>query len=189
VFGQVVFTAPDVDHDYFADLLREVGPLATRATLYASDNDLALKSSEALHGAPRAGLAGKFIITQPGLDSIDMSAVKADLLGHGYFAADAGAIFDLFRLLWRGDPPPQRCGMTDRQNGAPTRFWSFNDANCKGYDLLEAGVLLKRFGDQARSQLQTRLAALTDPSQRRQLTQILAKLNDLIGPDKPAAVR
>ena len=150
LFGQIVFTAPDVDRDYFMDAIEPLRAAADRVTLYASDNDYALRSSQFLHGAPRAGTAGSFIIRLAGLDTIDMSGVPADALGHTYFAANAGAIFDIFRLLWRGDPPPQRCGMSDRKSSGPLAVWVFNADACKGDDLLEAGVLLKRFGDLAR---------------------------------------
>ena len=126
-------------------------------------------------------MAGKNIITLPGLDSIDMSAVEGDLLGHSYFAADAGAIYDLFRLLWRGDPPPRRCGMSDRAgSGRAANVWLFNVELCKGNDLLEAGVMVKRFGDLARARVTARLAALTDPTQKQEWSLILTRLDSLL---------
>jgi hypothetical protein len=177
-FGQIVFTAPDVDRDYFVESMHSFREAGERVTLYASSNDLALKTSQALHGAPRAGLAGAGIITLQGLDTIDMSAIEADLLGHNYYAADAGAIYDLFRLLWRGDPPPQRCGMSDRSRS--TGAWVFNVDVCKGHDLLLAGVIFKRFGDRARARVRERIAALSDPSEKQEWSRILARLDDLL---------
>jgi len=135
-----------------------------------------------LHGAPRAGTAGDVIIRLPGLDSIDMSAVPADMLGHAYFATNAGAIFDIFRLLWRGDPPPQRCGMSGRAPGGSVAVWVFNADACKGDDLLEAGVMLKRFGDLARERVLANIATLTDPSQKQQWSLILNRLDSLMAP-------
>jgi esterase/lipase superfamily enzyme len=186
-FGQVVFTAPDVDRDYFTDVIDSLAQTAERVTLYASDNDLALTTSQKVHGAPRAGLAGANIITRSGLDTIDMSSVKADMLGHSYFAADAGAIYDLFRLLWRGDPPPQRCGMSSRTGPARTgparnNVWLFNVTVCRGQDLLEAGVLLKRFGERARKRVLDRIALLKDPDQKQQWSRILKRLDTLLKP-------
>jgi hypothetical protein len=185
LFGQIVFTAPDVDRDYFMDAIEPLRGAADRVTLYASDNDYALRSSQLLHGAPRAGTAGDVIIRLAGLDSIDMSAVPADMLGHAYFAANAGAIFDIFRLLWRGDPPPQRCGMSGRKTGGPLAVWVFNADACKGDDLLEAGVMLKRFGDRARARVVANMATLTDPSQRQQWSLILKRLDGLVIPVEP----
>jgi len=185
IFGQIVFTAPDVDRDYFMDAIEPLRGAADRVTLYASDNDYALRSSQLLHGAPRAGTAGDVIINLPGLDSIDMSAVPADMLGHAYFAANAGAIFDIFRLLWRGDPPPQRCGMSGRKLTGPVAVWVFNADACKGDDLLEAGVMLKRFGALARERVIANMATLTDPSQKAQWSLILKRLDGLVIPAAP----
>jgi esterase/lipase superfamily enzyme len=163
IFDQVVFTAPDVDRDYFIDSLADIRPLARRVTLYASENDRALQTSAVLHGAPRAGLAGDAMIVADGLDTIDMSAVEADSLGHSYFAANEGAIYDLFRLLWLGEPPEQRCGMHE-QARQTSNSWLFNVDVCKGGEVLEAGLLFKRFGQNARERISRRLTELTDKS-------------------------
>jgi esterase/lipase superfamily enzyme len=185
IFGQIVFTAPDVDRDYFVDAIESLRGAAERVTLYASGNDHALHYSQLVHGAPRAGTAGDVIIKLAGLDTIDMSAVPADILGHSYFAANAGAINDIFRILWRGDPPPQRCGMKDRKGSGTLTVWWFNADACVGDDVLAAGVLLKRFGDLARDRVIANMSALTDPSQKLQKQEwqlILNRLNGLLAP-------
>ena len=180
IFGQIVFTAPDVDRDYFTDAIQSMAESAERITLYASDNDLALRSSQFIHGAPRAGTAGDVIVKLAGLDSIDMSSVPADALGHSYFAANSGAIYDIFRLLWRGDPPPDRCGMSHPKPGTTLTVWWFNADACKGDDMLTAGVMLKRFGDLARQQVQAKIAALTDPNQQQEWKLVLTRLDGLL---------
>jgi esterase/lipase superfamily enzyme len=183
LFGQIVFTAPDVDRDYFMDAIEPLRVSADRITLYASNNDYALRSSQFLHGAPRAGTAGDDVIIRlAGLDTIDMSAVPADALGHSYFAANAGTIFDIFRLLWRGDPPPQRCGMSDRKVTGPLAVWVFNADACKGDDMLEAGVMLKRFGDLAKARVMENISTLTDPSEKAEWSRVLDRLNGLLAP-------
>jgi esterase/lipase superfamily enzyme len=187
IFGQVVFTAPDVDRDYFTDAIQALSGSSDRITLYASDNDYALRSSQFIHGAPRAGTAGDVIVKLAGLDSIDMSAVPADALGHSYFAANSGAIFDMFRLLWRGEPPPQRCGMSNRKASGTLTVWSFNSDACKGDDMLEAGVMLKRFGDLAREQVLANIKTLTDPSQQAEWKLVLAKLDRILPTIIPSA--
>jgi esterase/lipase superfamily enzyme len=179
IFGQIVFTAPDVDRDYFTDAIQSLAGAAERVTLYASDNDYAIRSSQFFHGAPRAGTAGDVIVKLAGLDSIDMSAVPADALGHSYFAANSGAIYDIFRLLWRGDPPPQRCGMSNRKSDDKLIVWLFNAEACKGDEMLEAGVMMKRFGDLARQQVLANIAALTDAGQKQQWQLILTRLDGL----------
>ena len=180
IFGQIVLTAPDVDRDYFTDAMQALTGSAERVTLYASDNDYALHTSQIIHGAPRAGTAGDVIVKLAGLDSIDMSSVPADALGHSYFAANSGAIFDMFRLLWRGEAPPQRCGMSNHKAGGTLIVWSFNSDACKGDDMLEAGVMLKRFGDLAREQVVANIKTLTDPSEQTQWKLILARLDGLL---------
>jgi esterase/lipase superfamily enzyme len=180
LFGQIVLTAPDVDRDYFVDAMDSLKNSAERVTLYASSNDYALRTSQLLHGAPRAGTAGDVIVRLAGLDTIDMSSVPADLLGHSYYAANSGAIYDIFRLLWLGEAPPKRCGMSDRKGATGLTVWWFNADPCKGGDLLEAGVMLKRFGALARNQVVANIAALTDPSQKHEWNQILDRLNGLL---------
>jgi len=160
--------------------------IGRRTTLYASENDVALKSSRILHGAPRAGLAGDALVVLPGIDTIDMSGVEADILGHSYFAANEGAIYDLFRLFWLGDPPPNRCGM-NRQQLAGLGFWTFDVDNCRGGEILQAGVLWKRFGEKARDRIRERMAQLTNPDQeteKEEWSRILDKLNSLIKPNR-----
>ncbi len=182
-FDQVVFTAPDVDRDYFIEAMSMMDHVARRTTLYASDNDVALKSSRMLHGATRAGLAGETIVTLPGIDTIDMSGVEADILGHSYFAANEGAIYDLFRLFWRGEPPSDRCGMS-RQKSEGEGFWLFDVGNCRGTELLEAGLLFKKFGAAARARIENRIRQLTEPEhegEKEEWFRIMNRLETLIG--------
>jgi esterase/lipase superfamily enzyme len=189
-FGQLVFTAPDVDRKDFVDAFASLRGIAERITLYASDSDKALWVSKAVHGAqPRAGSAGEGVILLPGLDTIDMSGLPADALGHSYFAASGGAVYDLLHLLWRNDPPesPQRCNTstTKRNAPAPAPLWRFNVDKCKGSDLLEAGVLMKQYQNQGPAQIvqlvTAQIAALTDPTQRQAAQLILTRLNALLG--------
>jgi len=182
VFDQIVFTAPDVDRDYFIDIVESIRGLANRVTLYASENDVALQSSAILHGAPRAGLAGENTVTLPGLDTIDMSAVEADRLGHSYFAVDEGPIYDLFRLLWRGEPPQRRCGKHE-QAADEARIWQFDVETCGGGEVLEAGLLLKRFGGDARDKVQDHLGDMpqdADAGIREEWSRILDRLDKLL---------
>jgi len=186
MFGQIVFTAPDVDRDEFTAAIDSLRGSADRVTLYASDNDYALRTSKIVHGAPRAGNAGDSIIKLPGLDTIDMSQVGGDAMGHSYYAANSGAINDIFRILWRGDPPPLRCGMSNRAGSGTLTVWSFNADDCKGEELLEAGVILKKFGDVARDRVMTYRSTLTDPSQKEQWSLILRKLDTLLAATRAA---
>ena len=57
IFDQIVFTAPDVDREYFVGAIKSLSGAATRVTLYASNSDLALQSSadSARRAASRLG--------------------------------------------------------------------------------------------------------------------------------------
>ena len=190
LFGQIVFTAPDVHRDYFAAAFDSLQGSAERLTLYASSSDYALRSSQLVHGAPRAGSAGIAIIRLIGLDTIDMSGVPADSLGHSYFAANGGAIYDLFRLLWRSDTPgqPQRCSRSELQPGNSVAVWRFNAEVCKGAQLLAAGEYLKQYGDAAREHVLNQISALTDPAQKQDWQLILQRLNSLLTTPNPQPV-
>jgi hypothetical protein len=178
--GQIVFTAPDVDRDLFVDAVSALKGAGERLTLYASNNDRALQGSELLHGAPRAGLAGNRLVLLDGLDSIDMSAIEADMLGHSYFADDTGAMYDLFRLLWRGDPPPRRCGMEALRDARTGSAFRYNVGRCSGPEVLLAGVLFKRFGNVAQRLVRSRISAVREPAQREEWQRILTRLDDLL---------
>ena len=180
VFGQIVFTAPDVDRDYFTDAMQSLRGAADRVTLYASSNDYALRLSQFFHHAPRAGTAGDVIVRMAGLDTIDMSAVKADLLGHSYFASNAGAIADIFRLLWRGDPPPKRCGMNDRKTADSLTIYWFDVKRCEGDALLQAAWSIKRYGERTHDYLLAKISAATDPSQKHEWQNILHLVDGLM---------
>ncbi|MGO8974438.1 MAG: alpha/beta hydrolase [Steroidobacteraceae bacterium] len=185
-FGQLVFTAPDVDRKVFMATFPSLRGVAERLTLYASDSDVALRMSRYYHGEPRAGSAGALVIRLQGLDTIDMSGLPADVLGHSYFAANGGAVYDLLRLLWRGDAPdsPQRCSTGEDSAGNSVVIWRFNVAKCQGSELLEAAMLLKEYRDEASAQIvaqvSAQISALTEPSQRRAAQMILDRLNTLL---------
>jgi esterase/lipase superfamily enzyme len=96
VADQLLLLAPDVsaehDNDDFGHLLAKSAPCLSRATVYASDNDLILVTSEGVHGGiPRAGRVPERDL-QYGADArfghvevIDASAAPGDPFGHGYF--------------------------------------------------------------------------------------------------------
>jgi esterase/lipase superfamily enzyme len=192
-FGQIVFTAPDVDRNAFVTAFQSLRAAAERLTLYASDSDIALRISRYYHGGARAGSAGPLIIRLQGLDTIDMSGLPADVLGHSYFAANGGAVYDLLHLLWRGDAPdsPQRCSSGENRAGAAVVVWRFNVAKCQGSELLEAAMLLKEYPNQAGAQIlaqvSAQISALTEPAQKRAAEAILQRLNSLLASAGPPA--
>jgi esterase/lipase superfamily enzyme len=108
-FGRAVLFAPDV---FTADLRNALttshlcsgkpltNPVASAPVLlYVSNNDRALRQSEKFHGNQRAGQAGGDLILCNGVDTVDVSYLKAGgNSGHGYLVdprvlRDAAAAF------------------------------------------------------------------------------------------------
>lgn len=126
LFGQLFFAAPDVDAGLFAEMAETIRPLAKRLTLYASENDWALEASRKLHGnAPRAGQAGADLLEGTEFDTVDMSDLGEDMLGHTYFANDSSALADIMSLIWLNSAPGQRCGLAPK-SGA----WHYQKGIC-----------------------------------------------------------
>jgi esterase/lipase superfamily enzyme len=95
--GEIILAAPDVNaehgNDDFGRFLTQIAPCVTRTTVYASDNDLALRGSQRIHGGiPRAGekpsVALQYARSGPDgrVDIVDASLAPGDLAGHGYFS-------------------------------------------------------------------------------------------------------
>ncbi|WP_323038334.1 alpha/beta hydrolase [Gemmobacter sp.] len=174
-FGQVIFAAPDVDAGLFAEILPTMRPVAQRMTLYASENDWALVASRNLHGnMARAGQAGADTLAVGGLDTVDMSALGADMLAHGYFADDRSALADLVAVLWRNAAPERRCGLVPHQTADA---WMYQPADCPDADLLPVLSTLQADGIDAPDAAIRRLDRLiTDPTRLVQIRRIILRI-------------
>lgn len=122
--AQIAFAAPDVDTRVFA---REVLPVlrarATRVTLYASSEDDALRASRSVNNVWRLGLGGDSVTVLDGMDTIDASRVRGDILGHTLFGSDA-FLTDLHALLSEGRGPETRRLLAVRRADGRT-LWRF----------------------------------------------------------------
>jgi esterase/lipase superfamily enzyme len=106
---ELLLVAPDVsaehDNDDFGHLLAHSAPCVHRATVYASDNDLILVTSEGVHGGiPRAGRVPEkdlqYVEGRYGLvDVIDASGAPGDPFGHGYFVLSYEMMDDMMGAL------------------------------------------------------------------------------------------
>ena len=121
-FTHVILTAPDIDAGVFTQLADTIRKTAGRVTLYASSSDKALKVSKQINGYPRAGDAGAGILVITGIDTIDVSAVDTDLIGHSYYGDNRSVLSDMFNLL-RGQSPP-RFGLKEAAMGT-LKYWRF----------------------------------------------------------------
>jgi esterase/lipase superfamily enzyme len=122
-FTQVVFAAPDVDARIFRrEIFPKLESRAQRVSLYASDDDEALRASRSLNGVWRLGLGGDSITVIKGMDTIDASRVKADVLGHTLFG-NPSFLADLAALLADGKSPADRRLLAVRRGDL--QFWRF----------------------------------------------------------------
>lgn len=99
-FSTVVFAAPDVDRDAFIKWIGEIHKPQTNISLYVSQHDQALAASHLLfHKQLRAGEGGKDAIVLSGMDTIDVSDLSTDALGHSYFGDNRQVVKDLLEFL------------------------------------------------------------------------------------------
>jgi esterase/lipase superfamily enzyme len=107
-FSQVIFAAADIDARVFRrEILPKLSGRSDRVTLYASSDDEALRASRSLNGVWRLGLGGDSITVIKGMDTIDASRVRADILGHTLFG-NQSFLSDLAALLADGKSPSER---------------------------------------------------------------------------------
>jgi esterase/lipase superfamily enzyme len=111
VISQVIFAAPDVDADNFANLARRIEGFAKGVTLYAASNDRALIISRNFWQNPRAGdvpITGPLIV--PGIDTIDVTGVSTDALAlnHSGYAENNDLLQDIGKLIQSGLRPPDQ---------------------------------------------------------------------------------
>ncbi len=122
---QVILCAPDVDRGVFQmQRLPKMRKLAKRITMYASSKDAALRASDdARWELPRLGEAGEHLFVAQGMDTVDASNVKTDMLGHGYFSSTRELINDLHHVVCNELPPPKRNLSQRMLNNLP--YWLF----------------------------------------------------------------
>jgi esterase/lipase superfamily enzyme len=122
----VVMAAPDVDQeDFTLNMARKVLHLGIQFTLYASKRDLALATSEFLHGGKRLGMGGPSLFLMRGIDSVDASAVTKEFFGlnHAYFGDKTAVLADIFYVIRGGMSPDKRPNLK-QVRGPPLPAWA-----------------------------------------------------------------
>lgn len=116
LFNEVVLAAPDIDVDVFHYLAKEIRGVARGITLYASSADRAMQiSRKYARGVARAGdVPPSGPVVQPGIDTIDASAIGTDFfsLNHSGYAENRILLNDLGLLLRAGLRPPNERNLT-----------------------------------------------------------------------------
>ena len=120
-FHGVVLAAPDVDKNSFINWVGQIKSAKSPVTLYVSGRDQALLASHLLFNSQeRAGVGGTHAIVIPGVDTIDVSKVSMDALGHSYYGDNPNVVTDLLMSL-QGLPAP-RPGLTKVSEGS-LAYW------------------------------------------------------------------
>jgi len=97
--GQLILIAPDVDAQIFAELMAHSGPFH-RKTMYVSQHDWALQAAGFLRsGTNRAGDAKKQYVVLSGVDTVDLSPLKAGVTGHSIYDYSQLVFDDLGAVL------------------------------------------------------------------------------------------
>jgi len=122
--NHLVLAAPDLDGAVFTEQVMPV-LLSSRipVTIYASSNDKALLASVKMHGFTRVGSAGKDIVVGDGMETIDVSAIPTDSLGHSTFGASPRLLDDIRALVEEGRRAPARAKLSPRPNLGAPRYW------------------------------------------------------------------
>jgi len=140
--ADLIFASPDVDAPDFSDQVPAITRLATRTTLYMSQQDRALKLSSFVNNGPRAGQASSKVILN-GIDTVDTSQSAHDLwsvdgfVGHNDFAL--GALDDMRAVVWHDLVPAKRCILSSAVSPAGV-FWRLNgNSGCQD-DTFRMGI-------------------------------------------------
>lgn len=123
-FRRIILTAPDVRSSTMQDVAPALVSMADQVTLYASNNDKALKLSRQINNYPRAGQAGDHILIMDGIYTVDVSAVDTEFLGHSYYASNRSVLADIFQAMRCAEHPDQRFSL-QRRNQQGKTYWVF----------------------------------------------------------------
>jgi esterase/lipase superfamily enzyme len=124
-YHQIFLAAADVDAEVFRQLAVAYPPLSERTTMYvcARDRALFVSGSEIVHDYERAGYTPPVTIVN-GIDTIDVSNIDLNFLGHSYIAEARQVLSDMYTLMQANTHPDQRFGL-ERLEDAATRlpYW------------------------------------------------------------------
>lgn len=122
----LLLAAPDINAEVFREQIAPgLASLArTSRTIYASNNDVALRASSALHDFPRVGLTSPRVLTFAGFETVDAtaSAPVRRGYGHSYVVDSPRVIRDMQALMYLGRGAQAR-GLP-RTGTPPGAYWS-----------------------------------------------------------------
>jgi esterase/lipase superfamily enzyme len=115
--GHIVLAAADVTAALFKQRAALYAALAGhRVTNYTYQADKALLASRKLHDQARVGLEPP-VFVHDGIDTVSVSELDLDFLGHGYIASAGPLLYDLTQLIRDNTPPNGRSRLEPRPPG------------------------------------------------------------------------
>jgi esterase/lipase superfamily enzyme len=127
-FGQIILAAPDIDIELFRQLAYVYPMCSDKTTMYISSRDQALATSMWIHNNQRTGYSPPVTVYR-GIDTVEATSVDVGLLGHGYYAAAAALLYDIFVLLKFKQDPRQRMGLGEATTSAGEQYWVIRGQN------------------------------------------------------------
>ena len=125
LFKQVVLAAPDINADVFrAQIAPRFANLKLPTTLYASANDKAIRASYNFADWDRIGDIRGPVVSIPGMEFVDASAVIMNFMGHDYFASNRVLLTDIATMIKTGQRARNRGGLKGIPSQAP-QYWAF----------------------------------------------------------------
>ena len=125
-FGQVVLVAPDIARSRFAELRPALERRAERVTIYASENDLALRLSTVVNTSARLGITDEEAHAESAVSAnvqlVDVSGTGLySLSGHVYHLRNPAVIEDIGRLF--APATTDAVGRYERVPGSAPGLW------------------------------------------------------------------
>ena len=123
LFDELVLVAPDMDRFDFDAARPVLARAVSDITIYVSENDGPLRVSQEVHGVPRIGQAGEYLILFDGVETIDISnAPRRDIYGHNYLYFNSRITSDMRILLTQGARAGERPGLLEKSANGKT-YW------------------------------------------------------------------
>lgn len=130
LIGQVINASPDVDPDYFEQVVSMFARPEGNFTLYAAKVDWALWLSSKIWGA-RVGFIDGVPFIAPGVDTIDVSKGGSNVWqpfnwNHDIYVQSPAITGDMKRIIAEGSRPPDKRTSAFRLKTSPSgKYWVF----------------------------------------------------------------
>lgn len=124
MIDELVLAAPEVPAPMLTAEAPGLDRVTGRTTLYVSRADRALLLAGRYTGDDSAGNAANTVLLLPGIETVDATEIRDDVLGHSYYRTNRTLLADMHQLLTTGLGPDRRFGLVPVATDAGT-YWVF----------------------------------------------------------------